>query len=74
MNYIVKETNNKTGKVKYHLSGHSILNEGATRVSKYYTYDSERGAKSLMTRIKKSSDSDSSFEVVTAQSQGMEVY
>ena len=72
--YIVKAIHKRTGAVTYHIQGHSKLTESAKKVSKYYVYSNERGARSLMSRLQKQSDSfDYDWSVVTAESEGIEV-
>lgn len=74
MSYIVKAVHKKTGSITYHLQGHSKLTEGAAKVSKYYVYDKERGAKSLMKRLQEQLDGrDYDWSVVTTEDEGIEV-
>lgn len=74
MSYIVKSVHKKTGSVTYHLQGHSKLTGGAKKVSKYYVYDKERGAKSLMKRLQAQPDGmDYDWSVVTTEAEGIEV-
>lgn len=56
MSYIVKSVHKQTGSVTYHLQGHSKLTKDAKVVSKYYVYDKERAAKSLMKRLEEQPD------------------
>lgn len=75
MAYIVKAKHRRTESVTYHLQGHSKLTEGAKSVSRYYVYDKERGAKSLMSRLMKQSDGlDYEWSVVTTEAEGIEVH
>lgn len=75
MAYIVKAVHKRTGGITYHLQGHSKLTQDAKRVSKYYVYDKERGAKSLMSRLQKQSDGiDYEWSVVTTEDEGIEVH
>ena len=70
-NYIVKETRND-GKITYYLSGHSTLSEGASLISKYYTYTNIRGANMLKTRLEKeANDSSKKYEVVECADVGI---
>lgn len=74
MSYIVKSVHKKTGSVTYHLQGHSKLTGGAKKVSKYYVYDKERGAKSLMKRLQAQPDGmDYEWSVVTTEDEGIGV-
>ena len=72
--YIVKAIHKRTGAITYHLQGHSKLTGAAKSVSKYYVYDKERGAKSLMSRLQKQTDSiDYEWSIVTTEDEGIEV-
>lgn len=75
MGYIVKAVHKRTGAITYHLRGHSKLTQDAKSVSKYYVYDKERGAKSLMSRLQKQLDGmDYEWSVVTTEDEGIEVH
>lgn len=75
MSYIVKSVHRRTGSITYYLQGHSKLTEGAKSVSKYYVYDTERGAKLLMSRLMKQFDAfDCDWSVVTTENEGIEVH
>ena len=72
--YIVKAIHKRTGAITYHLQGHSKLTGLAKSVSKYYVYDKERGAKSLMSRLQKQPDDlDYDWSIVTTEDEGIEV-
>lgn len=72
-NYIVKETK-PDGSIVYHTSGHSTLRKGIKRISKYYTYESTRGAKMLASKLtKQNMIPGKTFEVVSCEEEGIEV-
>lgn len=72
-NYIVKETK-PDGSILYHTSGHSTLSKGITKISKYYTYESTRGAKMLASKLtKQNTIPGKTFEVVSCEEEGIEV-
>lgn len=72
-NYIVKETK-LDGTVIYHTSGHSTLSKGIKQISKYYTYESTRGAKMLASKLmKQNMVPGKKFEVVECKEEGIEV-
>lgn len=72
-NYIVKETK-LDGTIVYHTSGHSTLSKGIKQISKYYTYESTRGAKMLASKLtKQNMVSGKKFEVVECKEEGIEV-
>lgn len=75
MHYIVKAVHKRTGAITYYLQGHSKLTGAAKSVSKYYVYDKERGAKSLMSRLQKQPDGiDYEWSIVTTEDEGIEVH
>lgn len=72
-NYIVKETK-PDGSIVYHTSGHSTLSKGITKISKYYTYESTRGAKMIASKLtKQNMIPGKTFEVVSCEEEGIEV-
>lgn len=72
-NYIVKETK-PDGTIIYHTSGHSTLSKGVKQISKYYTYESTRGAKMLASKLTKQNMIPGKiFEVVCCEEEGIEV-
>lgn len=72
-NYIVKETK-PDGSIVYHTSGHSTLSKGITKISRYYTYESTRGAKMLASKLtKQNTIPGKTFEVVSCEEEGIEV-
>ena len=72
-NYIVRETRSD-GTVIYHTSGHSTLSKGIKQISKYYTYESTRGAKMLTSKLtKQNMIPGKTFEVVECKEEGIEV-
>lgn len=72
-NYIVKETK-PDGTVIYHTSGHSTLRKGINKISKYYTYETTRGAKMLASKLTKQNIiPGKKFEVVDCVEEGIEV-
>lgn len=75
MAYIVKSFHKRTGSVTYYLQGHSKLPGAAKSVSRYYVYDTSRGAKLLMKRLMNQSNSfDYDWSVVTTEDEGIEVH
>ena len=72
-NYLVKKTEGN-GSVTYYTCGHSTVRKGIKSISKYYTYEKERGAKMLAKKLSRlCNDVDTTFEVVECKDEGIEV-